>query len=163
MNEVKILVRTQNAAKAGFNEVNKDIDDFAKRAAETFTKRFSENLTQNLKQHLTTQLTQIGQQARDAAPAAGNRSGDTIGRPARDRITARITESLRRDSNGRLHDERGRYVSENRSGGMVDRDRDRVHVDVEVDKQSFLQKLLGFGKEAGSKFGSLFKEDRKST
>lgn len=157
MNEIKILVRTQNSAKAGFEEINKELDTFAKKSAETFSKSFGDTITQNF----ATRINEAVSRSEGNISQVGNRIGDTIGQ----RISSRITESINRtyrDSNGRLRDERGRFARENSSSSssssttVRDRDREHVTVDVDVDKQSLFSKLAGFGKEAGQRFGTFF-------
>lgn len=167
MNEIKILVRTQNSAKAGFQEVDKDLDEFAKKSSQTFSKTFSENLSQNF----ATKINEAVSRSENGIGQAGDRIGDTIGRRIGTRITENINRTVR-DSNGRLRDERGRFVggggSDGRNGtngrdGNNDRDREHVTVDVDVDKQSLFSKLAAFGKEAGAKFGGFFGEGAKTT
>jgi hypothetical protein len=171
VNEIKILVRTQNSSKAGFEDVNKDIDKFAKDSSETFSKTFNENLSRTF----TTRINEAVTRSEAGLNQAGNRIGDTLGR----QISTRITENIRnvtRDSNGRLHDERGRFISDSGSGGnggnggrdhesvtVHDRNTDHVKVNVDVDKQSLMSKLAGFGKEAGQKFGDFFKDGWRDT
>lgn len=151
-NEIKILVRTQNSTKAGMQEVDKAVDDLAKKSAGTFAGRFSQELTQKLQTSMAGDIARIGEGTESGARAAG----DHIGRVMSERITERIT----RDVNGRLRDSRGRFVgggsstssSRSTSGG----DRDSVHVDVDVDRQSLLSRFSGLGKQAAARFGSAF-------
>lgn len=167
MNEIKISVRTQNSAKAGFQEVNKDLDTFAKESAETFSKSFGDTITHSF----ATKINEAVSRSENGVSQAGSRIGDTIGRQISERITENINRSYR-DANGRLRDERGRFVggggsssssSSSDGGSSHDRDRETVHVDVDVDKQSLFSKLASFGKEAGAKFGGLFGEGFKTT
>lgn len=142
MNEVKIVVRVQNSGKAGLQAVDKDVDEYADKFARTFASRLQEALTRNLTTQLLQRVRAIGDQAQASASAAGDRIGDTIGRRASDRIMDRITN--------RLRDSRGRFLPTNGAGsGGLDDDH-RVKVQVDVDKQSFLQRLAGLGKSAGS-------------
>lgn len=151
MNEVKITVRVQNSAKAGFDAVGKEIDGYAKKFADNFSDRFSENLTRNISTRIGNNIQQVGRQAEASARAAGDHIGDTIGRRAGDRITSRITE--------RLRDARGRFLPRDgdtngaRSGGLGDRE--RVHVDVDVNRQSFLQKVTGLARDAGDRISTV--------
>lgn len=162
MNEVRILVRTTNAAKAGFEQVGKDVDAYAKKFSDSFAAKFTDNLTTQINQKLTKNLTDLGQKTQASAKTAGERIGDTIGRSAGERITTRIAETVRRDANGRLRDANGRFLSGGGSGGKggngADRDRERVTVDVDVDKQSFLSKMSALGKEAAGRFTGFFKD-----
>lgn len=145
-NEVRILVRVQNSGKAGLNEVDKDVDAYAKKFSETFSKRFAESITKNLTETVTQHLRTVADQSGDV----GDRIGDTIGR----RMSTRITERIRNVFN---------TTNRSSSGGLADRDkvnvdvhdknRERVSVDVDVDRQSFLQKITSLGKDAGDKIG----------
>lgn len=172
MNEIKILVRTQNSAKAGFEDVNKEIDKFAKESSETFSETFNKNLTTTFSEKINQAVTR----SEAGLNQAGTRIGDTLGR----QISTRITENIRntyRDANGRLRDENGRSIGGGGAGGaggkggdggrervtVRDRNTDRVKVDVDVDKQSLLSKLASFGKEAGQKFGNFFQDGWKQT
>jgi hypothetical protein len=160
-NEIKILVRVQNSGKAGFEEVGRDVDAYAKKFSESFSRNFSDNLSRNLTQTLKTQLNTVGQAAQDSARRSGDDIGNTLGQRISDRITEKIKTTV--DKNGRLHDAvTGRFLSGGTGGeggkGGDSRDRDRVKVDVDIDKQSFLSKLSSFGKEAGEKFSGFFSQ-----
>ena len=160
MNEIKILVRTQNSAKAGFEEVNKDLDKFAKESSETFSKTFNENLSRTFTEKINQSITR----SEAGLNQAGNRIGDTLGR----QISTRITENIRNVVNNGGDSSRTRVTGGGGGGGhesvsVHDRDTNRVHVDVDVDKQSLLSKLAGFGKEAGQKFGDFFKDGWRDT
>jgi hypothetical protein len=86
---------------------------------------------------LTTRVnTRIEQEARGGTGYA--RAGDAIG----DAIGRRVTERV----NERLRDSRGRFISGGKS--------ERISVDVDVDKPSFLSRMAGLGKEAGDKLTS---------
>lgn len=171
MNEIKILVRTQNSSKSGFQEVNKDIDQFAKDSSETFSKTFSDNIATTF----SNKINEAVSRSEQGVSQAGNRIGDTIGRQISERITENITRSYR-DTNGRLRDERGRFISGGSGGAggaggaggndrvtVRDRDRETVHVDVDVDKQSLFSKLASIGKQAGERFGGFFGDGLKTT
>ncbi len=151
MNEVVIVVKAKNDTKAVFDLIRRDArnlgDDMAIDVTEKFTTRLK----------------------REAGNTAGDfaRVGDTVGETIGARVSERITERIKVDVNERLRDSRGRFASSggdtvNRSrttinnGGGSNRDRESVHVDVDVDKQSFLQKMSSFGKEAGGKFSEAF-------
>ena len=146
-NEVRILVRTQNSTKAGFEAIDKEVEAFSKRSAETFARNFSDNLTRNITERLRTVGGQVDQSARAA--------GDHIGNTMSERITTRITDRIRNvfRSNGADSSSRSTSRSSSDNGGFGNGDRDHVRVSVDVDKQSFLQKISSLGKEAGNKFG----------
>lgn len=152
MNEVRILVRTTNAAKAGFEEVNKEVDAYAKKLSDTFATQFADNLTKNLTAKLQTQLTQVSNQARDAAGRAGDTIGDTIGQRASQRITTRIIDRLRNFRGGSSDSD---STSTSRSSGLADRD--TVKVNVDVDRGSFLSRIAGLGRDAAARFSDSFK------
>lgn len=151
MNEVRIIVRTTNAAKAGFEEVEKEIDGWGDKLAKSFAGKFAETLTQNLTQHLNTQVQQAAARADGAAGTAGDRIGDTIGRRASDRILSRIRERLR----GSRLDGDNDVTNRARSGGLADDN--KVRVEVDVDRESFLQRMSRLGREGASRFGEFFK------
>lgn len=158
INEIKILVRTQNSSKAGLQEVETELQKFATDSSEKFSKKFSENLTKNMTTTFTEKLKVVSEQAQQSARQAGDRLGNTIG----ERVSVKINERITRDVNGRLRDELGRFVSGGGNGHesvtVHDRNTDHVKVDVNVDKQSLMQKLASFGKAAGEKFGNMFGE-----
>lgn len=147
-NEVKILVRVYNSGKAGFDAVNRDVDDYAKKFSETFTKRFAESITQNFNQVVTQRL-------HTAVDAAGRDVGDRMGNTISERITTRISDRLRtvRDRVSSSSSSRSSSSSSSDSGGFG-RDREHVRVDVDVDKKSFLERIGELGKEAGDKLGA---------
>lgn len=154
VNEIKILVRTQNSAKAGMDQVNRDMDVFAKESSERFTKTFSEHFSKGFTETITTRLRTVGDQAQGAATETGNKIGDTIGK----RITQKISERIKVDVNGRIRDALGRMGmgggqgGKGGDGGDARRGEDHVRVKVDVDKQSLLSKMGGLGKEAEGKF-----------
>lgn len=148
-NEVRILVRTQNSAKAGFEEAGKEVDAQAKKMSESFANKFSDTLTKNLTMSIGGNIEQIGNKVRDAGGRAGDTIGDTIGRRASEQITRRINEGLTRDANGRLRDSRGRFVGGSGSGGSSS---NRVTVDVDIDRQSFLQRVSSLASQMGARF-----------
>lgn len=150
-NEVKILVRVYNSGKAGLDEVNKDVDDYAKKFSETFTKRFSESMTQNLDQNLT-------QHIRTVVDQAGRDIGDRMGNSVGERMTTRITE--------RLRTVRDRMTSSSssssaRSDGGGGGDRDRVHVSVDVDQKTLTERLGDLGKNLSEKVSGFFQDGLK--
>ena len=155
-NEVKILVRVQNSGKAGLEAFDKDVETLSKKSSETFSRNFSEGITKNLMQTLTTKLQTVGQQAQESA----RRAGDTIGNTMGERITTRITDKIRTiTSRFRSDGGNGNDGSNGRKGSDG---RERVHVDVDVDKQSFLQRITGLGKSAGEKFSDAFGDTFKT-
>jgi hypothetical protein len=163
-NEVKILVRTQNSSRSGMEEVNKEVDRFAKEASETFSKTFNDNLTRTF----TTKINETIARSESQIGTAGDRIGNTIGDHISRRITDNIVNNVYKDRNGRLRDSLGRFVGGNGGRGGDggkggDAGRDRVRVDVDIDKQSLLSRLGSFGKEAGEKFGGFFQDGWKTT
>jgi hypothetical protein len=161
VNEIRILVRTQNSAKAGMDQVNRDMEVFAKESSEKFTKTFSDRFNKDFTETITTRLRTVGDQAQGAATQTGDKIGNTIGR----RITDKINERVKVDVNGRLRDELGR-IGGGGNGGQGgkggDAGRERVKVNVDVDKQSLLSRMFGAGKEAEGKFEGGFKSSMQS-
>jgi len=150
MNEVLIVVKAKNDTKAVFDTIRKDArnlgDTMAVDVNEQFTKRLETEARNN----------------------GGNiaRVGDTLGETLGARISERITERINVDVNERLRDSRGRFISRNGSttinnsnrdrttinnGGGGGGDRDRVHVTVDVDKKSLLQRFSDIGKTLSEK------------
>lgn len=160
MNEIRILVRTQNDAKAGLGEVNQELDKFAKESSQRFSKTFTDNMTQTF----TTRINEAVQRSEGGVTQAGNRIGDTLGRQIATRITQNISNTVRNygDSDRtRVITTGGSSSSSSSDGGREHvsvSDRNRVRVSVDVDKQSLLSRLGSFGKEAGEKFGAFFKD-----
>lgn len=161
MNEIRILVRTQNSAKAGFEEVNKDLDVFAKESSERFSKTFTENMTRTF----TTKINEAVQRSEGGVTQAGNRIGDTLGRSISQKITQNISSTVRNygdNSRTRITGGDGGGGGGRESVTVHDRNTDRVRVSVDVDKQSLFSRLGGFGKEAGEKFGAFFQDGWKT-
>lgn len=166
MNEVKIIVRTYNDAKAGREAVAKEFDEFARQTSEKFSKTFSENLSRTF----TTRINEVVSRSESQTGAAGDRIGDTLGRHISTKITERIINDVYRDRDGRLRGADGRFASGGGGGiggdrdtvNVRDRSSDRVRVSVDVDKQSLLAKMFGAGKEGASKFVSGFEGNLRS-
>lgn len=151
-NEVLIHVRAVNDTKAVFDLIRAE----AHNLGDTVGINVNKTVTQRLEND-----------ARAAAGSGGGyaRAGDAIGKTMGDRISQRITEKINVKVDERLRDSRGRFIG---SGGGTDRehvsvrDRETVHVDVDVNKQSLLQRLASFGKEAGEKFSGFFQDGFKT-
>ena len=119
----------------------------------------------------------MGDVAQQSARDVGDKIGNTIGNRVSQQITEKIRTTVKenidrdtgggdppgttRDSQGRLRDSRGRFVTGNGSGG-TNSDRDRVHVDVDVDKKSLLQQISDVGKQAGDKLSGFFGDGLKT-
>lgn len=145
MNEVRIIVRTQNDSKAGFDAARREQESFARDAADTYTRTFGQRLAE-LGRRLVAPLQRAG---RDV----GNQLGDEIGRTASERITQRIDEGVRRS------------VSRARSGGL-DGGRGgaggaggNATVNVDTDRRGFASLIAGAasaGVGAAARFGTSF-------
>lgn len=163
-NEVLVHVRVKNDGKIGFESFAKDADKNARDISTSFASR----LTENIRARFSEQFPRIfggGGNATTAPQTAGRTWGDAFGRAAGENISTRINERITQDVNGRWRDVINGARSDGGRGGQGGRggdatvrgDRDRVHVDVDVDKQSLLQRMFGAGKEAAGKFGDGFK------
>lgn len=160
-NEVVIIVRAKNDTKAVFERIRADARKLGDDMGEDVTVHFTEKIK------------------RESANSGGDiaKIGDVMGKTIGVRVAEQITERIKVDVSERLRDSRGRFIS---GGGdrttinnsYSNRDRttikdgggnERVHVSVDVDKQSLMQRLASFGKEAGEKFGNFFQDGWKET
>lgn len=132
MNEVRIIVRTQNDSKAGLVEANRDVDKFAQDSANTYANRFGQMMRQ-LGQRIAGPLA-------DAGKSMGEQLGDSVNQSFTQRIGDRIrnlgrdTDASSRNAGEQIGDRIGRSVSErisrsvregvSRSGGLAGRDGD---------------------------------------
>lgn len=160
MNEVIIVVKARNEIKPIFDAVKKDAADLGKQVGKTI----STNTTQTIQNEANGPGFQ----------QAGNTIGDSVGQSAGNRIVQRIREAFRRSStdidreinragsgglpdgvtrgrDGRLRDSNGRFLS---GGGNGGKGGDGGNANVDVDKQSVLQRMASFGKEIGGKLTS---------
>lgn len=145
MNEVRIIVRTQNDSKAGFDAARREQETFARDAADTYTRTFGQRLAE-LGRRLVAPLQRAG---RDV----GTQLGDEIGRTASERITQRIDEGVRRS------------VNRSRSGGLDGgrggaggRGGDAT-VNVDNDRRGFaglIASAASSGMAAAARFGTTF-------
>ena len=142
MNEIIIHVRAVNDAKPVFDKIRAEARDFG----ETIAIDINTKVTERLERDAQAAASSGGGYAR-----VGDQIGDTIGKHVSERVSERINttvnDRVKVNVNERLRDERGRFVS---------RDRETVHVDVDVDKQSLLQKLGAFGSQVQDKVSSWF-------
>jgi hypothetical protein len=137
VNEVRIIVRTQNDTKPGFDSVRRETEKFAEDSANTYTQRFGQTIrtmgqriaaplaeagqnmgeqlgdsvNRSFTQRLRDRLRRLGRDVDSAGRDAGDRIGDEIGRRAGETITRRIRESVRRSGGGA-----GRDGSDGRNG-----------------------------------------------
>lgn len=124
-----------------------------------------ENIAINVNKKVTERLQK---EATKSASGGGDyaRTGDVIGETIGKHISEKINERIKVDVNGRLRDERGRFVSGGGNGRehvtVTDRNRETVHVDVDVDQKSLMERISAFGKDAGEKFSSFFQDGFKS-
>lgn len=172
MNEVRIIVRTQNDARAGFEAAERDAEAFGESTSESFRERFVDGLKRlaeraqgvlqeqgqrmgerlgdethgGFRQRFTDRIRNLGRDVDTSARRAGEDIGETIGRHASERMT--------RDINGRLRDSRGRFVggSGGRGGDGADGDTDR--------SGNFFTRLLrgaiNAGRSAAGSFANAF-------
>lgn len=170
-NEVIIVVRAVNDTKAVFDAVRAD----AKRLGDTIAVDVNKQTTERLQREAQASAASGGGFAR-----AGDTIGDVIGARVAQRVADRvrvsvdetIRENVRRTtdndtSRNQPRDSRGRFISGAGSGGVDDnrttvRDREHVTVDVDVDKQSLLQKLAGVGKSISQKVSGFFGDGLKT-
>lgn len=158
MNEVKILVTAKNGTKPVFNEVRKDSKDLGA------------DVAVNISEESGKKLRQDAAAGNSGFTSAADTIGDVMGRRISDRINVNVNERMR-DSRGRFISgagSGGNTTTNNRNrttinnGGNGGSDREHVIVDVDVDKQSFLQRISALGKEASGKFSSFFSDGLKT-
>jgi hypothetical protein len=147
VNEITIVVQARNATKAVFDAVRAD----ARTLGVDIGTKINNDTTQTIKRE--------AESGGGAYSKAGDAIGKNLGQHISQQITEKINISVRDsvnesvrivDSNGRLRDSRGRFVSA--SGSNNGRERVDVdvhdHVDVDVNKQSFLSRISSMGDEA---------------
>lgn len=154
-NEVVIIVKAKNDTKGVFESIRRD------------ARKLGDDMGQDVTVHFTERIKRESISTGGEMAKIGDTMGETIGR----RVAERITERINIDVNERIRSGRGgffgggnttvnnRNSSRDRTtinGGGGGSDREHVTVDVNVDKQSLLQKLQGLGKEAGEKFNGVF-------
>jgi hypothetical protein len=128
-NEVLITVKARNDTKPVFDAIRRDAAALGDEVGADVTTRINERIEREAR-------------SGSAYARAGDAIGDSIGR----RISERVNERVRVDVNGRLRDERGRFVG----GARAEK------INVDVDRESFLSKLSSLGKDAAGKFTSIF-------
>lgn len=141
MNEIIIKVKAINDTKTVFDAVRADAQKFGDEVGEQITIR------------TTTRI------ERDANGQAYARAGEAIGRSVGDRVARSVSQRIRDaiDRDGRMRDERGRFTGGAPSGGIPGRDNERVKVDVDIDRQSFLSRIASLGRMAGARLGDAMK------
>lgn len=152
-NEVIIHVRVKNEGKTGFEAVQKNADESARTVSNSFSEKLSTGIRDTLLQKLRAKLTGAG----SPAEVIGTTLGDKIS----ERMSERITNRIYQDSRGRWRNAlmgsssggdggRGGRGGEGGNGGDAT-------VNVDVDKQSLLQRLFGAGKDGAARFVDGFK------
>lgn len=114
--------------------------------------KLGDDMAVDINEHITDRL-ERETQAASGGSGGYARIGDRIGETIGEHVSERITEKIKVDVSERLRDDRGRFTSRDR---VTVRDRETVHVDVDVNRQSFMQKLAGFGNDIKSKVSSFF-------
>jgi hypothetical protein len=125
-NVVEIIVRTKD--ETNFDEIRRNAATLGDDASKAFEDRFADRLV--------TLRTRIRESIRRAGSDIGDELGDHIGR----RASERIKEHVSRAGGGQPRDERGRFTSGARSGGIPD-----------DDDKSFLSRMGMLGEKAGDK------------
>jgi hypothetical protein len=168
-NEVRILVRTQNDTKAGFDGALKETDTFAENAATTFRERFAQRMRElgariaepiaaagqdignrlgdssagSMGRRLSERIRNLHRDVEESARLTGDRIGETVGRAAGDRIS-RDVDSRMREGNGGRGGEGGRGGDGGdfeKSGNFLTR---------------LVQRAAGAGSDAAKRFGDGF-------
>lgn len=139
MNEIIIKVKAINDTKTVFDAIRADAQKFGDEVGEQITVR------------TTTRL------ERDANGQAYARAGEAIGRSVGERVGRSITQRIRDAMNRVRGDRDGDTTSGARSGGIPGRTDERIKVDVDVDRQSFLSRLASLGRMAGARLGDAMK------
>ncbi len=189
-NDVVIRVRVKEDARDGFAAVGQHAEAEGQKSGEKFTSRFGTvmgRMAQLLSEPLKKAGQQIGEQigehggknfvTRFSSVMSSSRSkfselGKTIGEHMSTTLSRSVSDSVTagvRDSNGRLRDSRGRFISGAGSGGAggdgdstrgsrggKGGDGGKADVDVDVDKQSILSRFADWGKEAAASFKESF-------
>jgi hypothetical protein len=181
-NDVIIRVRVKQDARDGFAAVGKEAEAEGQRSAEKFTSRFGTimgRMAQLIQEPIRRASSTIGEHMGDqtgrsfvtrlgtSISSQASRlveMGRNIGRTTGNSITTEISDSVvrgYRDANGRLRDEGGRLTSGSRSTGTSNSRGGRGGEggkggDATLDKQSWLSKALGWGKDAAAGFATSF-------
>lgn len=145
-NEVRIIVRTQNDARAGFEAVERDAEAFGESTSESFRERFVDGLRRlaeraqgvlqeqgqrmgerlgdethgGFRQRFIDRIRNLGRDVDTSARRAGEDIGDRVGRAAGERIRREVDRSVRDGGRGR----NGRDGENSAPSGGVDTDRD---------------------------------------
>jgi hypothetical protein len=134
-NEIVIHVKAVNDTKVVFDKIRAEAKDLG----ETIAININEKVTERLQRDAQAATSSGGGYAR-----TGDMIGDTIGK----HISDRISEKIRVSVNDRVSvDDHGREHVSNR---------ETIHVEVDVDKQSLLQKLASFGAGVQDKISGWF-------
>jgi hypothetical protein len=146
-NEVIIRVRAINDTKVVFDKIRAEARDLG------------ETVAININEHVTQRL------ERDAQAATGSnggyaRTGDLIGETIGKRVAERITEHINVNIDEKLREtmhNSGRGNDNGREKVNVDvHDREKVTVDVNVDKKSFFQQISSLGADIKDKVSGFF-------
>lgn len=172
MNEVRIIVRTQNDARAGFEAAERDAEAFGESTSESFRERFVDGLRRlaeraqgvlqeqgqamgeqlgerthtGFRQRFTDRIRNLGRDVDTSARRAGEDIGDRVGRAAGERIRREVDRSVRDGDRGRS----GRDGENGAPSGGVDINRDGNFF------TRLLRSAVGAGREAAGRFGSAF-------
>ncbi len=191
-NDVLIHVRVRQDARDGFAAVAKEAETEGHRAGEKFTSRFGLVMSR-MGQMVSEQVRRAGQHIGERLGEHGGQSfvqklssfvssqtaklteiGKTIGQTIGGNVSRSVSDSVvqgTRDANGRLRDERGRFISGARSGGVGgDGGRGRSggdggrggaggNADVDVDRQSLFSRFATWGKDAATSFWGGFSQN----
>lgn len=152
-NEVTIIVKSRNETKPIFDQVRREASQLGRDAG------------RNISTEMTVEITRQAGSRSGGFGQVGEQIGETVGRS----VGARVAEHIRRSvgsMTSRISDRfrgGGGDTSGARSGGIGDSlgrvvgdavtGRNRVHVDVDVDRPGLFQRFLGLGKELGGKLG----------
>lgn len=165
-NEVLIVVKARNDTKLVFDAIRND----ARRLGDEIGVDITTRVTEKIKTEARSGQSGYGQ----AGDSIGETIGERISRRINERVRVSVNESIKITERLRQRFTGGSSSSDSdssaRSGGLSG-DRDHVKVDVDVDKQSFLQKIQALGQTAGDKlsgalstgFGAVFNGDLIST
>lgn len=149
-NEVIIHVRAVNDTKAVFDVIRAQAHDLG----DTVAINVNKTVTERLEKEAQTAASSGGSYSR-----AGDQIGKTMGEHISERITEQISTKVTEDVNvkvkERLRDSRGRFIGAGSDGG---REHVSVDVDVNVDKQSFSQKLAALAGDTKDKISGFFSE-----
>lgn len=153
----EIIVKVKVIEDDGNRAIRARLEAQARDLGDTIAVNVNQKVTERLERDARAATSTTGGYSR-----VGDQIGETIGRRVSEKISERIkvdvnervSENLRGSErvsvNERLRDSRGRFISGNGNN------RETVHVDVDVDKQSLLQKLSSFGGSVQEKVSSWF-------